>query len=141
MGAKKAQQRGAPPSLGLSIYIASYFTEMGDPIQMIKDRITQLRQDHENSEVEIYSLQQEKHSIQQVTNNIGVDALQLIFLTTHSFMLFQILPRIIHELMTKRDKIEEMQHEIKIYDRAIGEIETNYGHIILSPAFYAQRRS
>lgn len=84
---------------------------------MIKDRITHLRQDHENSEGEISSLLQEKLSIQQI------------------------LPRIVHELMAKRDKIEAKQHEIKIYDRAISEIETNYGHIILSPAFYAQKRS
>ena len=56
-------------------------------------------------------------------------------------MLWQILPRIIRDLMMKRDKIEEMQQEIRVYDKAIDEIETNYGHIILSPAFYAQRRS
>ena len=56
-------------------------------------------------------------------------------------MLSQILPRVIHELMAKRDRIDEMLHEIKMYDRAIGEIETNYGHIILSPVFYTHRRS
>ena len=50
------------------------FSRMGDPIQLIKDRITQLRQDHENSEVEIFSLQQEKHSIQQVIKYVCVDA-------------------------------------------------------------------
>ena len=58
-----------------------------------------------------------------------------------NIMLWQILPRIIRDLMMKRDKIEEMQQEIRVYDKAIDEIETNYGHIILSPAFYAQRRS
>ena len=48
---------------------------MTDPIQLIKDRITQLRQDHENSEGEICSLQQEKHSIQQVALLIIVEVL------------------------------------------------------------------
>lgn len=89
---------------------------MADPIQMIKDRITQLRQDHENSEGEIASLQQEKDAIQQV------------------------LPKVIHELMTKRNRIESMHHEVKIYDKAICEVESNYGHVIFSPAFYAQKR-
>ena len=39
---------------------------MSDPIQMIKERITKLRQEQENAEGEIASLLQEKEAIQQV---------------------------------------------------------------------------
>ena len=42
--------------------------------------------------------------------------------------------------MEKRDKIEGMQNETKIFDSAISEIESNYGHIIFSSAFYGQSK-
>jgi hypothetical protein len=43
--------------------------------------------------------------------------------------------------MEKRDKIDAMQHETKVYDSAISEIEQKYGHVIFSPAFYSEIKS
>ena len=38
--------------------------------------------------------------------------------------------------MQKRDIIEAKQSEIQIYDKAISEIESTFGHIIFTPALY-----
>jgi hypothetical protein len=38
--------------------------------------------------------------------------------------------------MSSKERIDAQQKEIAVYDKAINEIETNYGHIIFSEDFY-----
>lgn len=48
----------------------------------------------------------------------------------------QALPKLLHELIQLRDSIYTKQRDMDIYDKAILEIETKYGHIIYSPDFF-----
>ena len=49
----------------------------------------------------------------------------------------QTLPKILHELQQLRSNIDAKQGEVNIYDRAIEEIESTYGHILFTPEFYS----
>ncbi len=93
-----------------------------------------LRADREITESEIQSLDLEKESLQTVRFNCLFVLNVIIF--NYLLLFIQIIPKVIAALIEKRDRIEGIQNEIKLYDKAISDIETNYGHIIFSPAFY-----
>ncbi len=48
------------------------------------------------------------------------------------------MPKVLFELNQLKESMEFKQKELKIYDRAIEEIETNYGHILFTPEFFAE---
>jgi hypothetical protein len=41
----------------------------------------------------------------------------------------------------KRERITANEKELKIYDKAIAEIESTFGHIIYSPDFYVNQQT
>jgi len=68
---------------------------------------------HTRTQLEIELFEQEKLSIQKL------------------------LPKVLHELGKLRDSLDVKKREMNVYDRAIEEIESNYGHILYSPKFYS----
>lgn len=51
----------------------------------------------------------------------------------------QTLPKLLHELRASKDRIDMKQKELNVYDKAIAEIESNYGHIIFSEQFFVEK--
>ena len=57
-------------------------------------------------------------------------------LTAEKKAIKNILPKILHELAETRDQIQQKHCELQVFDKAIAEIEANYGHIIFSPDIF-----
>ena len=87
-------------------------SDIGNPISVIKNKLHALRLEKDVTEADIDSLQHEKAAIRGT------------------------LPKLLHVLIQHRDNISAQQREIAILDKAIAEIEDNYGHILYSPDFY-----
>ena len=85
---------------------------VGNPISIIQQKLQLLRLEREANNADIESLEQEKKGIQNT------------------------IPKVLHELSIIRDNINDKNHEIKIYDKAISEIESNYGHVIFTSEIF-----
>jgi hypothetical protein len=72
-----------------------------------------LRLEREVCESDINSLMHEKESIRQI------------------------LPKLLEQLKDMKEGIDEKQREVNTFDRAIEEIERQYGHVLFTSAFYA----
>ena len=81
-------------------------------IQLFNIELQTLRLDREVCESDINSLMHEKESIRAI------------------------LPKLLEKLRTMKENIDSKQAEINIYDRAIEEIERQYGHVLFTSAFY-----
>mmetsp|Transcript_4607 Transcript_4607/g.5044 ORF Transcript_4607/g.5044 Transcript_4607/m.5044 type:complete len:113 (+) Transcript_4607:59-397(+) len=87
-------------------------TEKGNPTLMIQNQLQAMRAAREKTISTIYSLEQEKKTIEQI------------------------LPKIYYELQKIQDKIASEIQEANIYSNAITEIEQNYGEFIYSAHFF-----
>lgn len=47
------------------------------------------------------------------------------------------LPKVLYELSQMRESLENKERELTILDKAIGEIESQYGTMLFSAEFYA----
>ena len=73
-----------------------------------------MRLEREVCESDINSLMHEKESIRQV------------------------LPKMLEKLKDMKEGINEKQAEMGVLDRAIEEIERQYGHVLFTSAFYSK---
>ncbi len=85
---------------------------LGNPLNLIQNRMQILRAKREQTESEMEALEKEKEAIKHI------------------------LPRVITELEQKRDKLEHKNKEARTLDNAIEEIEANYGHILFTSSFF-----
>lgn len=81
-----------------------------------------------DAEISLY--EQEKAAIKQVSITVVREADICLR------VMRQVLPRMLHELSQLRASSDAKQSEINIYDKAIEEIESTYGHILFTPEFY-----
>jgi hypothetical protein len=51
----------------------------------------------------------------------------------------KVLPKLLERLRAMKSGIDAKQAEVNTFDRAIEEIETQYGHVLFTPAFYESR--
>ena len=85
---------------------------LGNPLNLIQNRMQVLRAKREQTESEMEALEKEKEAIKYI------------------------LPRVITELEQKRDNLEHKNKEARTLDNAIEEIEQNYGHILYTSSFF-----
>ena len=102
-----------------------------------------LRQEKELADSEIASLELEKNAIRKVSSRVTIMVIRCRIVVTSLcqfftcyYLLFQTIPKVLHELVSMREGIAAKQQELLIYDKAIQEIEKAYGHIIFSEEFY-----
>ena len=50
----------------------------------------------------------------------------------------QVLPKMLEKLKDMKEGINEKQAEMGVLDRAIEEIERQYGHVLFTSAFYSK---
>jgi len=89
---------------------------MTDPIQAVQARLQRLRSERESVDSEINSLMHEKESIRLI------------------------LPKLLEQLKGMKEDIDSKQEEVNTFDRAIEEIESQYGHILFTSAFFESKR-
>ena len=90
---------------------------MSDPLNVITNKLQKLRSERELCDSEINSLMHEKESI------------------------LKIIPKVLESLKTMKESIDEKQAEVDTFDRAIIEIEKQYGHVLFTSAFYSKEQS
>lgn len=86
---------------------------MSNPISIIHARLQAIRSEREQSQSDVEAMEREKRAIQHI------------------------LPKVLYELNQMRESLDSKERELAVLDKAIEEIESKYGHILLSPEYFA----
>ena len=86
---------------------------MSNPISIIHARLQKIRQEREQSQSDVEALEREKRAVQHI------------------------LPKVVFELNQMRESLDNKERELAVLDKAISEIESQYGHILLSPEYFS----
>lgn len=86
---------------------------MSNPISIIHARLQAIRSEREQAQSDVEALEREKRAIQHI------------------------LPKVLFELNQMRDSLDNKERELAVLEKAIEEIESTYGHILLSPEYFA----
>ena len=89
---------------------------MSDPLAIITSKLQKLRSERELCDSEINSLMHEKESI------------------------LKIIPKVLEELKNMKEGIDAKQAEVDTFDRAIMEIEKQYGSTIFTSRFFTSNK-
>eukprot|EP01035_Chromulina_nebulosa_P034690 gene34690-46570_t len=83
-------------------------TQDNNPYSVIQKRLLQKKTEREQEAAEIEALELEKAALQKI------------------------LPKVLYQIDSIRERIENKQKEMHLYDSAIAEIEQNFGNILFS---------